>query len=55
MPDTSPRVTNPRGRPRKDAEFAPTEKVMVAAIEAFFRCTGTTEFRCETLNEQLGC
>ena len=53
MPDTSPRVTNPRGRPRKDAEFAPTEKVMVAAIEAF-SLHGYNGVSLRTLNEQLG-
>jgi TetR/AcrR family transcriptional regulator len=53
MPDTSPRVANPRGRPRKDAEFAPTEKVMVAAIEAF-SLHGYNGVSLRTVNEQLG-
>jgi TetR/AcrR family transcriptional regulator len=53
MPDTSSRVANPRGRPRKDAEFAPTEKVMVAAIEAF-SLHGYNGVSLRTVNEQLG-
>jgi TetR/AcrR family transcriptional regulator len=53
MPDTSSRVANPRGRPRKDAEFAPTEKVMVAAIEAF-SLHGYNGVSLATVNEQLG-
>jgi TetR/AcrR family transcriptional regulator len=35
MPDTPSPVTRPRGRPRKDAKFAPLDEVMAAAIEAF--------------------
>ena len=53
MPDTSPRVTNPRGRPRKDAEFAPTEKVMAAALEAF-SVHGYNGVSLRTVNDQLG-
>src|ERR1700710_1630504 len=53
MPDTSPRVARPRGRPRKDAEFAPTDEVMAAAIEAF-SVHGYNGVSLRTVNEQLG-
>ena len=53
MPDTSPRLANPRGRPRKDAEFAPTDKVMAAAIEAF-SLHGYNGVSLRTVNDQLG-
>jgi TetR/AcrR family transcriptional regulator len=53
MADTSPRVARPRGRPRKDAEFAPTDKVMAAAIEA---CSvhGYNGVSLRTVNDELG-
>jgi AcrR family transcriptional regulator len=53
MPDTSPRVARPRGRPRKDAEFAPTDKVMAAAIEAF-SVHGYNGVSLRTVNDELG-
>jgi TetR/AcrR family transcriptional regulator len=53
MPDTSPRVARPRGRPRKDADFAPTDKVMAAAIEAF-SVYGYNGVSLRTVNDELG-
>src|SRR5882724_11185208 len=53
MPDTSPRVARPRGRPRKDAEFAPTDKVMATAIEAF-SVHGYNGVSLRTVNDELG-
>jgi len=53
MPDTSPSVVRPRGRPRKDAELAPTDKVMAAAIEAF-SVHGYNGVSLKTVNDQLG-
>jgi TetR/AcrR family transcriptional regulator len=53
MPDTSPRVARPRGRPRKDADFAPTDKVMAAAIEAF-SVHGYNGVSLRTVNDELG-
>jgi len=53
MSDTSPRVARPRGRPRKDAEFAPTDKVMAAAIEAF-SVHGYNGVSLRTVNDELG-
>jgi AcrR family transcriptional regulator len=53
MPDTPPRVARPRGRPPKDAQFAPTDEVMAAAIEAF-SVYGYNGVSLRTVNEQLG-
>jgi TetR/AcrR family transcriptional regulator len=53
MPDASPRVTRPRGRPRKDAEFAPADTVMAAAIEAF-SVHGYNGVSLRNVNDQLG-
>jgi AcrR family transcriptional regulator len=53
MSDTSPRVARPRGRPRKDADFAPTDKVMAAAIEAF-SVHGYNGVSLRTVNDELG-
>jgi len=53
MPDTPPRVARPRGRPRKDAQFAPTDEVMAAAIEAF-SVHGYAGVSLRTVNDQLG-
>ena len=53
MPDASPRVTRPRGRPRKDAEFAPADTVMAAAIEAF-SVHGYNGVSLRNVNAQLG-
>jgi TetR/AcrR family transcriptional regulator len=53
MPDASPRVTRPRGRPRKDAEFAPTATVMAAAIEAF-SVHGYNGVSLRSVNDELG-
>src|SRR6202022_1666929 len=53
MPGTPPPVARPRGRPRKDAEFAPTDKVMAAAIEAF-SVHGYNGVSLRTVNDQLG-
>jgi TetR/AcrR family transcriptional regulator len=53
MPDPSPSVARPRGRPRKDAEFAPTDKVMAAAIDAF-SVHGYNGVSLRTVNDQLG-
>src|SRR5260370_35567886 len=52
MPDTSPRVARPRGRPRKDAAFAPTDKVMAASIGAF-SVPGYTGAAVRTVNDEL--
>src|SRR4030081_3621941 len=53
MPETVPRVIRPRGRPRNDAEFAPTDKVMAAAIEAF-SVHGYNGVSLRTVNDELG-
>jgi TetR/AcrR family transcriptional regulator len=53
MPETPPRVTRPRGRPRKDAQFAPTDQVMAAAIDAF-SVHGYNGVSLRTVNDQLG-
>src|SRR4029077_247510 len=53
MPGTPRPVTRPRGRPRKDAEFAPTDKVMAAAIEAF-SVHGYNGVSLRTVNDELG-
>lgn len=53
MPDTPPRVVRPRGRPRKDDQFAPTEQVMAAAIEAF-SVHGYNGVSLRTVNDELG-
>jgi TetR/AcrR family transcriptional regulator len=53
MPDTPPRVTRPRGRPPKDAQLAPTDQVMAAAIEAF-SVHGYNGVSLRTVNDELG-
>jgi TetR/AcrR family transcriptional regulator len=53
MADPSARVANPRGRPRKDSEVAPADKVMAAAIEAF-SVHGYNGVSLRTVNAQLG-
>src|SRR5712675_1306564 len=53
MPATPRPVARPRGRPRKDADFAPTDKVMAAAIEAF-SVHGYNGVSLRTVNDQLG-
>jgi AcrR family transcriptional regulator len=53
MPDTPQRVLRPRGRPRKDAQFAPTGQVMAAAIEAF-SVHGYNGVSLRTVNDELG-
>jgi AcrR family transcriptional regulator len=53
MPDTPPRVTRPRGRPPKDAQFAPAGQVMAAAIEAF-SVHGYNGVSLRTVNDELG-
>ena len=53
MSVTPPRVNRPRGRPPKDAQFAPLDEVMVAAIEAF-SLHGYNGVSLRTVNDQLG-
>jgi AcrR family transcriptional regulator len=53
MSDTPPRAVRPRGRPRKDDQFAPTEQVLVAAIEAF-SVHGYNGVSLRTMNDELG-
>ncbi|HEY0472409.1 MAG TPA: TetR/AcrR family transcriptional regulator [Kribbella sp.] len=53
MPDTPARVVRPRGRPPKDAQFAPTDQVMAAAIEAF-SVHGYNGVSLRTVNDELG-
>ncbi|MFD6340097.1 TetR/AcrR family transcriptional regulator [Streptomyces sp. NPDC060210] len=53
MPDTPHPVARPRGRPRKDAQFAPTDQVMAAAIEAF-SVHGYNGVSLRTVNDELG-
>src|SRR6476660_5705183 len=53
MPGTPHPVVRPRGRPRKDADFAPTDKVMAAAIEAF-SVHGYNGVSLRTVNGPLG-
>ncbi|MFE5022207.1 TetR/AcrR family transcriptional regulator [Streptomyces sp. NPDC056656] len=53
MPDNPPRLTRPRGRPPKDAQFAPTDQVLAAAIEAF-SVHGYNGVSLRAVNEQLG-
>lgn len=53
MPETPPRVIRPRGRPRKDEQFAPTDQVMVAAIEAF-SVHGYNGVSLGKVNDELG-
>ncbi|MGW1798230.1 TetR/AcrR family transcriptional regulator [Streptomyces sp. NPDC001984] len=53
MPDNPPRVARPRGRPPKDAQFAPTDQVMAAAIEAF-SVHGYNGVSLRTVNDELG-
>jgi TetR/AcrR family transcriptional regulator len=47
------RIANPRGRPRKDAEVAPSDKVMAAAIEAF-SVHGYNGVSLRNVNAELG-
>ncbi|MFC9842147.1 TetR/AcrR family transcriptional regulator [Streptomyces sp. NPDC060223] len=53
MPENPPRVSRPRGRPPKDAQFAPTDEVMAAAIEAF-SVHGYNGVSLRTVNDELG-
>jgi AcrR family transcriptional regulator len=53
MPETAPPATRPRGRPRKDAEVAPTDQVLAAAIEAF-SVHGYNGVSLRTVNDELG-
>lgn len=53
MTENPPRVSRPRGRPRKDAQFAPTDQVMAAAIDAF-SVHGYNGVSLATVNDQLG-
>ena len=53
MPGTPRPIARPRGRPRKDAEFAPTDKVMAAAIDAF-SVHGYNGVSLRTVNDELG-
>jgi TetR/AcrR family transcriptional regulator len=53
MANGSPAAANPRGRPRKDAEFAPAEKVMATAIEAF-SVHGYNGVSLNNVNSELG-
>jgi len=53
MPETAPPATRPRGRPRKDAEVAPADQVMAAAIEAF-SVHGYNGVSLRTVNDELG-
>ena len=53
VPESPPRVTRRRGRPPKDAQFAPTDQVMAAAIEAF-SVHGYNGVSLRTVNDQLG-
>ncbi|HEY0618173.1 MAG TPA: TetR/AcrR family transcriptional regulator [Kribbella sp.] len=53
MPDAPQRVVRPRGRPRKDAQFAPTDQVLAAAIEAF-SVLGYNGVSLRTVNDDLG-
>jgi TetR/AcrR family transcriptional regulator len=53
MAETPVPVARPRGRPRKDDQFAPTDQVMLAAIEAF-SVHGYNGVSLRTLNEELG-
>ncbi|MEU2621057.1 TetR/AcrR family transcriptional regulator [Streptomyces sp. NPDC007157] len=53
MPDNPPRVTRPRGRPPKDAQLAPNDQVMAAAIEAF-SVHGYNGVSLRTVNDELG-
>jgi AcrR family transcriptional regulator len=53
MSDPPTRVVRPRGRPPKDAQFAPTDQVMAAAIEAF-SVHGYNGVSLRTVNDELG-
>src|ERR1700737_3067142 len=53
MPETAPPATRPRGRPRKDAEVAPTDQVLAAAVEAF-SVHGYNGVSLRTVNDELG-
>jgi TetR/AcrR family transcriptional regulator len=53
MPDIPSPVTRPRGRPRKDAQFAPMDDVMAAAIEAF-SVHGYSGVSLRRVNDELG-
>jgi TetR/AcrR family transcriptional regulator len=53
MANPPARAANPRGRPRKDAEFAPAEKAMAAAIEAF-SVHGYNGVSLRNVNAELG-
>src|SRR5882757_5855568 len=53
MPENPTRVSRPRGRPPKDAQFAPPDQVMAAAIEAF-SVHGYNGVSLRTVNDELG-
>jgi TetR/AcrR family transcriptional regulator len=53
MSETAPPPARPRGRPRKDAEVAPTDQMMAAAIEAF-SVHGYNGVSLRTVNDELG-
>ncbi|MFE4371720.1 TetR/AcrR family transcriptional regulator [Streptomyces sp. NPDC056835] len=53
MSDTPQRVTRPRGRPPKDAQFAPIDQVMETVIEAF-SVHGYNGVSLRTVNDELG-
>jgi TetR/AcrR family transcriptional regulator len=48
-----PPTTRPRGRPRRDAEVAPTDQAMAVAIEAF-SVHGYNGVSLRTVNDELG-
>jgi len=51
--DAPARAKRPRGRPPKDAQFAPTDRVMAVAIEAF-SVHGYHGVSLRTVNDELG-
>jgi TetR/AcrR family transcriptional regulator len=53
MSDSPARVARPRGRPRKDAQLAPTDQVLAAAIDAF-SLHGYNGISLRTVNDELG-
>jgi TetR/AcrR family transcriptional regulator len=53
MSESPARVARPRGRPRKDAQLAPTDQVLAAAIEAF-SLHGYNGISLRTVNDELG-
>jgi len=53
LSDVPPRVKRSRGRPPKDAHFAPTDQVMAVAISAF-SVHGYQGVSLRTVNDELG-